>query len=503
MQVPEAFSIIASRLQNREVNFVKSLQRGVFDNHRSPYRALLSMAGCTMGDVKELLRKEGLEGTLSHLRSAGVYVSFEEFKGLTPIVRGSLSLDPLPSDFDNPSGRRYYSTTTGGTTGEGRRVRLDLEHLEALLPGRIVVRHVQGLTGIPAASWSDLPPAGGLRGVLLSAAAGEDATHWFITRNFDSKHGLRYRMATHATLAAARLAGARVGWPQVLPLENAVTLALWAQNQVRLHGACTIHASVSRILRIAVAAKEHGVDLSGAILRGGGEPPTQSKVKQISQTGATFYSSYAFSEVGTAGSSCLNSAGPNDQHLMQDHVAMIQATRKVPGFNVDVPAFCFTSLLPTAAKMLLNVESDDYGSVDARPCGCTWEMLGFPVHLRDVRSFRKLTGEGVTLVGTDIERIIDEFLPARYGGSALDYQFAEEEDARGFTRMILRVAPHVEVADESQMIDYVLTSLRQLGGSAAFAESTWRQTGILSIRRETPVMTSRGKLLPLDIKRAG
>jgi hypothetical protein len=503
MKVPEALSIIQNRLQNREANFLTSLERGVYRNARSPYRSLLAMAGCTIDDVRELLQNEGLDGTLQSLRSDGVYVSFEEFKGLTPIVRGSLTLEPAPSDFDNPSGRRYYSTTTGGTTGAGRRVRLDLEHLEALLPGRIVVRHVQGLTGIPAASWSDLPPAGGLKGVLLSAAAGEDATHWFITRDFSWKRGLRYRAATHATLSVARLSGASVMWPRHFPIEEAVELARWASHQVNLHGACTIHSSVSRILRIAIAAKENNIDLTGAILRGGGEPPTQSKVAQIVASGATFHSSYAFSEVGTVGSSCLNATGPNDQHLMQDHVAMIQATRNVPGFNIDVPAFCFTSLLPTAAKMLLNVESDDYGAVDTRPCGCTWEKLGFPVHIRDIRSFRKLTGEGMTLVGTDIERVLDELLPARYGGSALDYQFAEEEDARGFTRIILRVAPHLAVADESRMIEYVLDSLRKLGGAAAVAESTWRQAGTFSIRRETPAMTNRGKLLPLDMKRAG
>src|SRR6185369_1181803 len=216
-----------------------------------------------------------------------------------------------------------------------------------------------------------------------------------------------------------------------------------------------------------------------------------------------FYSSYAFSEVGPVGSVCTNPMGPNDQHLLQDHVAMIQATRKVPGFDVEVNAFCFTSLLPTAAKMLLNVESDDYGTVDSRPCGCRWEKLGFPVHVRDIRSFRKLTGEGMTLVGSDIERVLDEFLPMRYGGSELDYQFAEEEDSRGFTRLILRVAPHIAVADEERMIQFVLDSLQQLGGSAAVAAATWRQAGTLSIRRETPAMTSRGKLLPLDLKRAG
>jgi hypothetical protein len=501
MSVSEAMAIVRHRLRHREENFVTVLERGVYGNPRSPYRALLDAAGCNLGDVKAMAAKDGLDATLLHLRHAGVYVSFEEFKGTKPIVRGSLTLETSPADFDNPTASRFYSTTTGGSTGAGRRVQLDLEHLEALLPGRIVVRHVQGVTGVPAASWSDLPPGGGLKGVLLQAAAGEDATHWFSARPL-TRHGmpLRFRLATHAALGVARAAGASVAWPAYVPFESAVTLARWARDQVQRHGACTIHSSVSRILRIAVAARDEGIDLTGTVLRGGGEPPTPAKVAQITSTGATFRSSYAFSEVGTVGSSCLASGEPNDQHFMEDHLAMIQAARTVPGFAIEVPAFCYTSLLTTAPKLLLNVESDDYGAVDRRPCGCTWETLGVATHIRDIRSFRKLTGEGVTLVGSDMERILDELLPARYGGSALDYQFAEEEDERGFTRLTLRVAPQVALPDEGEVVEFVLRALDDAGGGAAVAQAIWRRAGTLRLRREAPAMTGRGKMMPLDLR---
>jgi hypothetical protein len=501
MSVAEAMAIVQERLVSRERNFLAVLDRGIFANPRSPYRALLDHAGCTANDIHELLAREGLDGTLLELRRAGVYVSFEEFKGTKPIVRGSLTLDTTPADFDNPGASRFFSTTTGGSTGVGRRVQLDLEHLHALLPGRIVVRHVQEITGVPAASWSDLPPGGGLKGVLLHAAAGEDATHWFSARPLRGPAmPLRFRLATHAAIIVARAAGANVSWPQYVPFEEAVTLARWARDQVQRHGACTIHSSVSRILRIAIAAKADGIDLTGTVLRGGGEPPTPAKISQIVACGATFRSSYAFSEVGTVGSSCLNADGPNDQHFMEDHLAMIQASRPVPGFSIEVPAFCYTSLLTSAPKLLLNVESDDYGTVDRRPCGCTWEQLGFHTHLRDIRSFRKLTGEGVTLVGSDMERILDELLPARFGGSALDYQFAEEEDERGFTRLTLRVAPHLALPAESEVVEFVLRALSDAGGGSAVAQSLWRQAGTLRIRREQPAMTVRGKMLPLDLR---
>lgn len=502
MTIAEAMAIVQDRLRNRERNFLAVVERSVYARPGSPYRVLLESAGCTLDDLRGLVAREGLEATLQRLRNDGVYVSFEEFKGLKPIVRGSLTIHTSPADFDNPTAERYYTTTTGGSTGTGRRVQLDLQHIEALLPGRMVVRHVQRVSGIPAASWGDLPPGGGLKGVLLQAASGEEARDWFCARmGGQGGSPLRFRVATFATLSVARLAGAKVSWPKHLPFDQAVVLARWAHDKVQRFGACTIHASVSRILRIAVAAQEHHIDLTGTVLRGGGEPPTPAKVAQIVASGATFRSSYAFSEVGTVGSCCINATGPNDQHFMRDHLAMIQAPRLVPGFDIEVPAFCFTGLLDSAPKLLLNVESDDYGTVDTKSCGCEWERLGFPTHLRDIRSFRKLTGEGVTLVGSDMEKILDEVLPARYGGSALDYQFAEEEDERGFTRLILRIAPSIALGDERDVVEFVLNALDRLGSNGSVVQYTWRKADALRIRREAPTMTGRGKLMPLDIRK--
>jgi hypothetical protein len=121
------------------------------------------------------------------------------------------------------------------------------------------------------------------------------------------------------------------------------------------------------------------------------------------------------------------------------------------------------------------------------------------MHVTDIRSFRKLTGEGITLVGSDIERVIDEVLPARYGGSALDYQFTEEEDERGFTRLVLRVAPHIALGDEAAATDFVLNALDQ-GSGGRLVQATWRQAGTVRIRREPPTVGGRGKVLPLDMR---
>ena len=45
---------------------------------------------------------------------------------------------------------------------------------------------------------------------------------------------------------------------------------------------------------------------------------------------------------------------------------------------------------------------------------------------------------------------MERVLPARFGGSPLDYQLMEEEDERGFTRLSLLVSPKLRIADESK-----------------------------------------------------
>ena len=496
----EARDVMRERLQRREENFLASVEHGVYGNPRSPYRTMLSLAGCEFGDLVRSVRERGLDSTLQTLRAEGVYSTFEEFKGRQPIVRSGQEIPAEPGAFDNPDHSRYFAVSTGGSSGAGRRVTMDLTHLRARLPHRIVSHHLAGAAGLPAANWSDLPPAGGLTSMLMSGPIRGTPHTWFsATRRNREGVPLRFRLATDVALGFARLSGAKVNWPRYLPFDQAIVLARWAQDRIRESGGCSINGSVSRILRIAVAAQEAGIDLTGAILRGNGEPPTRAKVAQIRKTGAKFLSGYAYTEVGSVGACCLNSTEPNDQHFLRDHLAMVQAPRKVPGFDIEVSAFCFTTLLRTAPKLLLNAESDDYGVVDTRPCGCPWEELGLPEHIREIRSFRKLTGEGVTLVGSDVERILEEVLPARFGGSPLDYQLVEEEDQQGFTRINLLVSPSVTLPDEETAISVFLDALRDIGANGDTTRNKWRQAGTLRIRREKPRLTSRGKLMPLQL----
>jgi hypothetical protein len=87
MTQEEAKVIVRERLAQRETNFLRLIEKGVFGYPRSPYLPLFGLARANYGDVQNMEQQQGLDDTRRALRKAGVYVSFEEFKGRQPMVR--------------------------------------------------------------------------------------------------------------------------------------------------------------------------------------------------------------------------------------------------------------------------------------------------------------------------------------------------------------------------------------------------------------------------------
>ena len=500
LSLEEARTTVRQRMAEREANFLRLLKRGIFGHARSPYRALLKLANCEMGDIQSMLRDRGLEGTLRALREAGVYIAFEEFKGRTPIVRHGQVIPAQARDFDNPYLSHYYQGESGGTTGAGTRVMTDLEHLAAQAPHRMLADDVHGLLDVPTAIWSGILPDAGLNIILGRARFGQVPQKWFspVTPQ-DLAPSLTYTVATQYVVVMGRLCGVAIPWPEPVRLDQAAVVARWVAEMLKSHGACVIRGYVSKALRVCIAAREESLDLTGAIFTGGGEPPTPAKVREITRTGARWIPSYFSSEAGAIALGCARPADGNDLHFLRDALGLIQYPRQVPGSDITVDAFHFTTLLPTAPKLMLNVETDDYGVIEKRSCGCPMESYGFTEHLRHIRSFRKLTGEGMTLVGSDMVHILEEVLPARFGGSPLDYQLLEEGDDTGFTRLSLVVSPRIEIADERVVIEAVLEALGRSSPAADLARAIWSQARTLTVKRMEPVSTARGKLMPLHL----
>src|SRR5262245_12126319 len=91
MTVDEVTSYIRARMQDRDGAFLHILEHAVYAHPRSPYLKLLKEAGCELGDAQKMVRQDGVDEALRKLHQAGVYVTFDEFKGRSAAVRGSQS----------------------------------------------------------------------------------------------------------------------------------------------------------------------------------------------------------------------------------------------------------------------------------------------------------------------------------------------------------------------------------------------------------------------------
>jgi hypothetical protein len=182
---------------------------------------------------------------------------------------------------------------------------------------------------------------------------------------------------------------------------------------------------------------------------------------------------------------------------------VIAHRHRVPHFDRSVNAFLFTTLLYESPKLLLNVGMGDYGNVTTRRDGCRFSQAGFDIHLSAIRSYEKLTGEGVTFVDTDFIRILEHDLPARFGGQSTDYQVVEEEDERGLNRYRLLISPRVGEIDEARVVEAFIELLRSAEQSpeswAQSGSEMWHQARTIRVKREFPRATPSGKILPFHI----
>ncbi len=122
ISLADAEALVRRGMERREDNFLRLLERGVFARPASPYARLMRLARCEMGDVRDMVKRQGLESSLRALRESGVYVTFDEMKGREPIVRHGESFAVTTDDFSNPLLRPAYEGESGGSTGVGTRV---------------------------------------------------------------------------------------------------------------------------------------------------------------------------------------------------------------------------------------------------------------------------------------------------------------------------------------------------------------------------------------------
>jgi hypothetical protein len=497
----QCWLLTKQRLENRERNLLDSIRYSVYANNNSPYLKLLKHAGCEYGDFKKLVYSEGVEAALSRIKEAGVYITIEEFKGKQPATRGRQTFYFGERDFDNPFLAGHLRVRTGASRSAGTRTIYDFKNLEENWAVHQIMRYsAYNALGYPTAMWLPIMPGAGPVALLGYTKAGIILDKWFSPINKKKlKPSLKNRLGTDYIIYTSRLFGTKLPKPEYVAIDEAWKIAAWMSDAIRTHGGCCLATYVSSAVRICQAAREMDLDLKGAVFSVSSEPFTAAKKKGIEASGAMVHSMYAFMEAGIVGLECANPTVTDDNHLLSDCFALIQRPREIKYAEVTVDAFLFTSLLKSSPKVLLNVENGDYGVIESRSCGCKLEKAGFGFHLHSIRGFDKLTGEGMSFVGSDIIRIIEEALPSRFGGNPNMYQMVEEEDEKGQTHLYIIVSPEVGEIDEDALLKFMLAELSKGKDTQRLMAEIWAKAKTMRVKRTKPMVTTRGKLLPLHI----
>jgi hypothetical protein len=296
-----------------------------------------------------------------------------------------------------------------------------------------------------------------------------------------------------------RLAGRRFPPPRRCDLERPEWLAGWLAEHLETGRPLVLWVTPSAGARLGLAASRAGLDLRGATFLAAGEAVTGARRRQMEASGARVIAVYSSIDVSAPAYGCATPTEADDVHAMLQRSALVCRPRPASADGPIVDALLATSVSPAVPRIALNCETGDYARVEERDCGCRLGALGLRTHLSEIRSFEKLTGEGVTFARTNLQQILEEVLPARFGGTSLDYQLAEEEAPSGATRVVLRVSPSVGELDEAALRAALLTELGRGGLSEQYHVGLWRGVGTVEIRREPPLATRAGKVLPFQL----
>ncbi len=493
----DPLAALQQQMARREEHFLDLARRVVFSNPQHPYHEMFRIAGCTREDLAAEVERDGLEAALEKLAAAGVYLTHDEFKGKTPLIRGGREIPCGPQALLNPLVRGHLMTASSGSRSHGtmtpKSTRLQLyrdayhrlQWREFELTGRMSVQ-VRPI----------LPSSLGIGNNLRCIRFGEPPAKWFAQSGHwrDAGH---YRAVTHFIVHFARLMGAPVPLPDYLPENDFSPVARWIAQRKHDGFPCVMRSYVSPAVRVAAAARDAGLDIAGTIFLVDGEALTDAKRAGIEAAGCAPYPKYGIAEVGSIGGACRHMRTGNSVHVHRDAVAVISRRRRAPLSDVEVNSLMFTNLLPFAARFLINAEMDDAGFLEPAVCDCEYSRAGMHLQIRDIYSYGKLTGQGITLMGNDMMRILESALPQRFGGGPGDYQLVEYDGARQ-AQLELRISPRAAVGPPAAVRDFLLREIRGCYGGT-LASRVWTHSGGLEAVIAEPFTTRSGKVLPLHL----
>jgi hypothetical protein len=147
---------------------------------------------------------------------------------------------------------------------------------------------------------------------------------------------------------------------------------------------------------------------------------------------------------------------------------------------------------------MINVDCGDYSAIANRSCGCSLDHLGYAVHLHTVRSYDKLTSEGMNFLGSDFHRLVEEVLPKRFSGPPMDYQLVEQDEG-SLPKVDVLVSPRVGRVREAEVVETFVGFLNVAPNATGKFGNRWRDAGALRVVRQEPFSTGAGKVLALHV----
>jgi phenylacetate-coenzyme A ligase PaaK-like adenylate-forming protein len=477
---------VKARLEARDRTFLERVDRFIWAERTSPYRWLFQVAGCDPGDVRALVDAEGLDAALAILARRGVFVTNDEARGTIPLVRGSQRAFVTPSSFDNPTLAGHICMQTSGSTGTPNTVQRSLWEFAESADTVAISHRALGISRPDLVAWFTGPHT-----VLRLLPACRAFLTWASPVGNIPRHVAAARWALAAT---ARISGAAWPWPTVTPMDDVEgALGVLRDAMARSSNIC-VSSTTSIAGRMSAAAMEAGVSLAGVTWQAAGEPLTAARLQTITASGAGVCPVYAAVEAGSLASACGNPRSADDLHLALDRQAVFQHTRESAVTGTTVQPLLVTTLSRWTPKVMLNYELGDSATLDQHRCGCYLDEIGLCTHIRNIRSFEKLTSEGMTFHGADVVALVEVVLPRLFGGHVGDYQLIESEATDGAARLTLRVNPRLPAIEAEDIQRAVLGELGGDSTVARYMREALRAAGTLSIERRFPEVGPSGKV---------
>ena len=497
LTIQEARQSLSERLARRDDAFLEKVRLDIYDRPYSPYVKLLRHAGCEYGDIESAVRRDGLEQTLLQLFRHGVYLTIDEFKGRKTAQRGGVQIEVSAEMLQAPRASYILPGSSGGTRSKGTPVMTDLEFIRTCAANAAVSISARGGENWQKAIWES--PGAGLRfRTVKYAGFGEPPAATFSQVDPHSQEIRAYFRWNMRLLSwVSRVAGRHLPWPAFVPLSDPSPLAAWLASTRQAGRTANVYTFPGSGVVLARCAMEKGYDISGTRLTVSGEPITAARIATMRAAGCHVVPRYGSMETGAIGYGCMRPEHPDDLHLLTDMYGMIQAGSDGAAVGLPPKALLMTCLHPQSPFVMLNLSMGDQAEMSERRCGCPLEQSGWTRHLSYVRSFEKLTGMGVTFDGHHLIPVLEEAMPARFGGGPTDYQLVEGEGPGGEPVLNLVVHPRLGELDHQEVIETFLSALAKGSDSNDMMVQRWRDGGTLAVARRPPSTTKAGKINPL------